>query len=224
MARKLTQLDLDDAKAQGESETDWVVTLADMMMLLLTFFVLLFAVTSTQDEKYVGMLQKVGDAFGGKSLVERLSSERPPEVDKEIEKALEENNLIRQVHLTSDSRGTVMWAEGDLFFAPGSAEVKPQIKRFLDHVARIVEKNQYKVIVEGHTDDVPIATEKFPSNWELSASRAASVVRYFVEDKGLNPRRFVVSGYGDSKPRYALIPENRSKNRRVEIIITRDKM
>ncbi|MBF0171195.1 MAG: OmpA family protein [Nitrospinae bacterium] len=224
MARKITKLDLQKAQAEGESENDWIITFADMVTLLLTFFVLLFAVTSSETEKYAGMLQKVGDAFGGKSLIERKSSDQPPAVEKEIEKALEENNLIRQVHVTSDSRGTVLWAEGDLFFDAGSATVKPQIRRFLDHVARIVEKNGNKVIVEGHTDDVPIATEKFPSNWELSASRASAVVRYFVEEKKMNPRRFVASGYGSTKPRYALIPENRSQNRRVEIIITREKM
>jgi chemotaxis protein MotB len=223
MAKRLSKRDLEQARQEGESENDWIVTLSDMMMLLLTFFVLLFAVTSDSSEKYVGMLMRVGDAFGGKSLVERKSS--PTEgMDKSMEKAIEESNLARQVHMTSDSRGVTLWAEGDLFFAPGTAEIKPQVKRFLDRIAGIVKTNQYKVLVEGHTDDVPMSSERFPSNWELSASRASAVVRYFITEQGINPRRLVASGYASYKPRYALIPENRSQNRRVEIVITREEL
>lgn len=223
MAKKLTLFDLEDAKAEGLDEGNWLITLSDMMMLLLTFFVMLFAITSPTDEKYMGMLRKIGDALGGKSLVERQGS--PIETtEKALEKFLVDNNLVRQVNLTSDSRGLVMFADGDLFFPPGSAKLNDDIKRLLKYLAGVIQKTKYKVVVEGHTDDTSIKSARFPSNWELSTARASAVVRYFIEQQGLEPRRFSAVGYAEHKPRYALIPENRAKNRRVEIVILRERL
>jgi len=223
MAKKLTVFDVEDARAEGQDEGNWLITLGDMMSLLLTFFVMLFAITSPTDDKYLGMLRQIGDALGGKSLVDRQGT--PLEnTQKNIEKFLEDNNLVRQVQLTSDSRGIVMFAEGDMFFEPGSADLKNDVKKMLKHIAKILKETSYKVVVEGHTDDVAIKSAKFPSNWELSSARAAAVVRYFVDEEKLEPRRFSAIGYAQFKPRYALIPENRPKNRRVEIIIMREKI
>ncbi len=225
MSKKLTSRDLDDATTDGRDESGWLITLSDIMMLLLTFFVMLFSASTTLDDSYLGMLRKIGDALGGKSLIERKAGpDQFKKVNEDINKLIISSNLIRQVHLTSDTRGAVLYAEGDIFFDAGSALLKPDILRFLKRIAVIIRKTEYKVIVEGHTDDQPTKNEHFPSNWELSSARASSVIRYFIEQEKLYPRRFISSGYAEFKPRYALIPENRAKNRRVEIVIMREKM
>ena len=221
--KKLKPLDLEDAKAEGQDEGNWLVTLSDLMMLLLTFFVMLFAITTPTEEQYLGMLRKIGDALGGKSLIEKKAS--PMEnIQKNLEKFIEDNNLVRQVQLTSDTRGVTLFAEGDFFFEPGSADLKKDVKRFLKRIAKVLRETPYKVVVEGHTDDTPIKSAKFPSNWELSSARASAVVRYLVDVEKLEPRRFSAVGYAQFKPRYALTPENRPKNRRVEIVILRERI
>jgi chemotaxis protein MotB len=225
MSRKkiLTEQDLDDARDEGVDDIAWMVTLSDLMMLLLTFFVMLFAITSVTNENYMGMIRKIGDALGGESLVERHATTRD-EIEKDIEKIISSANLVRQVHLTTDERGTVLFAEGDLFFKAGGVILSPEIKRFLSRIAKIIKKRDNKILVEGHTDDLPISSEKYPSNWELSSARASVVVRYLIEKEGLEPRRLSAAGYASYRPRYALIPENRSRNRRVEIVILKEKL
>jgi len=222
MYRKVKQSDLDDAEMQGEASAIWLISLADMMSLLMTFFVMLFAMNPGQDETYRETLSKIGDALGGRSTVEKKSGLE--EAQGKLESLIQEGNLVRQVQLTSDTRGMSLFAEGDLFFDPASAELKPEIKRFLRRIGEVIKQTRYKVVVEGHTDDTVGQMDKFPTNWELSSARAAAVVRYFVDEAGLEPYRFAAVGYAGFKPRYALTPENRSKNRRVEIVVLREKM
>jgi len=214
--------DLEKAREEGSEDSAWLITLSDMMMLLLTFFVMLFIIIEPSDQDYVGALRKIGDALGGKSLADRkmdLST-----LQLKIDGLIKDNNLVKHMEATTDERGTVLLAEGDLFFKPGTAELTGDVKLFLKHVGRLIKETQYKVLVEGHTDDTPIKSPLYPSNWELSTARAASVVRYFTETMDINPRRFTAAGRAHFKPRYALIPENRPKNRRVEIIILREKL
>ena len=211
-----------EAEVPDEDPGVWLMTLADMFSLLLCFFIMLFALTYKDEEKYVGMLTKMGDALGGKSTLEKKSG--LDVVSENMQKFLKDNNLLMQANLTSDSRGVSLYAEGDMFFNAGSAELKPEIKRLLRHIAEIIKTTPYRVIVEGHTDDTQGAMEMYPSNWELSSARASSVVRHFIDEEGIEPYRFSAEGYAGFRPKYALIPENRSKNRRVEIIISRDKM
>ena len=220
MSRKYHISDVENARTEGEDSNSWMVTLSDLMMLLLTFFVMLFMVIEPSDQDLMGVLRKIGDALGGKSLVERKSS--MDEIKDKLEALLKDNNLVRQVQVTSDTRGIVLFAQGDLFFKPGTAVLTGDVVFFLKRIATILKKNKYKVLVEGHTDDLPIKSERFPSNWELSTARAAAVIRYMLDKHDLAPRRFAAVGYAHHKPRYALIPENRPRNRRVEIVILRE--
>jgi chemotaxis protein MotB len=168
------------------------------------------------------MISKIGDALGGESKLEKKSG--LDLVSQNMQKFLQDNNLLLQVNLTTDSRGVSLYAEGDMFFDAGSADLKPEVKRLLRRIAEIIKTTPYRVIVEGHTDDTQGKMDKYPTNWELSTARASSVVRYFIEEEGIEPYRFTAEGYAGFKPRFALIPENRSKNRRVEIIVSRQKM
>ncbi len=230
MARgKIRKSDLETARVEsyedGMSEISWVVILSDMMMLLLTFFVMLFSIVSPDAEKLAEILEEVGDALGGRSIVEKKKKEDPMEKAKEnIEKVIVDNNLVNDVELTSDARGIVLFSRGDFFFKSGTSELLPDTKIFLKKVASIIKTLPFVVLVEGHTDDVPISTPQFPTNWELSTARAARVVRYFVETSKLDPKMFIVAGYGEFKPRFSPTPENRPRNRRVEIVILRGKL
>jgi len=222
MARQYTRRDLDAAYEEGADEAPWLLTYGDMMSLLLTFFVMLYIIIEPSNQDYLGTLRKIGDALGGKSMVERKADVIP--VETKLEKFLQDNNLVNQVQMTSDTKGITLWASGDLFFKAGSAELTPDIRFFLKRVGAILAETRYKVVVEGHTDDIPTSSERFPSNWELSAARSSSVVRHFIEDAKLEPARFSAVGRAEFNPRYPPIPENRNRNRRVEIIITREEL
>jgi len=113
--------------------------------------------------------------------------------------------------------------EGPMFFAPGQAELRPQVKQFLDRLARIIKQTPYDIHVVGHTDDRAIDTGRYPSNWELSVLRASRVARYLIDSGGIDPSRFSVIGRGEYDPATANTDaRSRALNRRVEIIITRD--
>ncbi len=112
---------------------------------------------------------------------------------------------------------------GPMFFELGKADLRWEMRDFLSKLARIIQQTPYHVNVVGHTDDYPINTGEFPSNWELSVTRAARVARYLVEQEGVDPTRFTVMGRSEFDP---LLPNTderaRAQNRRVEIIITRE--
>lgn len=106
-----------------------------------------------------------------------------------------------------------------ILFPSGSAEIKPETYPILDKLYEILKDLPNPVEVKGHKDSIPISTEKFPSNWELSTARASSIVRYFIA-KGINPERLKASGYADTEPIASnATPEGRAQNRRVEIVI-----
>jgi len=109
-----------------------------------------------------------------------------------------------------------------MFFELGRAELRPQVTDFLRRRAQVIRETPYVIHVVGHTDDLPIATAQFPSNWELSLARASQVARYLIGAGGVDPARFVVMGRGQYEPvaRNAE-PGSRALNRRVEIVITR---
>lgn len=115
--------------------------------------------------------------------------------------------------------------QGPMFFELGEATLQSEVLEFLDRLAAVIEQTPFAVQVIGHTDDNPMDTEQFPSNWELSAARAARVARYLIDSAGIDPRRFTVIGRGEIEP---AVPNttaaNRALNRRVEIIITRDEV
>ncbi|MDH5543305.1 MAG: OmpA family protein [Nitrospinota bacterium] len=212
-----------EAEEEGLAESGWLATMADMMTLLLTFFVMLLALAAPESQKYIEALSEVGSAFGGKSLVETKAEEKKikkKDIKEELKKVIEDNNLSKDVIVTEDSRGLVIYSRGDFFFKPGTSELIPETQFFLKRITKILKDTKGDIMIEGHTDDLPLKPGgRYPTNWELSSARASSVARYFIEDMKLHPGRFIVAGYAEFKPRYAVIPANRGKNRRVEIIL-----
>jgi len=117
-------------------------------------------------------------------------------------------------------RGLVVTVVAEVLFDSGKAKVRPVGKEVLSKVANVLIKINENIIVEGHTDNVPIKHSGWKSNWELSTQRALNVLHYFIDEKGLNPERFSAAGYGPYRPMASnATVEGRQKNRRVEIVV-----
>ncbi len=150
---------------------------------------------------------------------QRRSKERLRDMAKEIAGALGPLVQSGQVRITEGALGITVEINASLLFAPGDARLSAEATRALSAVALVLTPTDFPIIVEGHTDNTPINTPQFPSNWELSGMRASSVVRLFIE-KGVDARRFTVTGYADQRPiADNATAEGRMRNRRVAITI-----
>jgi len=137
--------------------------------------------------------------------------------------ALESNNLDKfaAIDIVPDKTMRIVLT-GDLLFALGQSELSQQARSSLKKIVTVIQQTPYMINVVGHTDNLPMRSRRFKSNWELSVMRASSVAHFLIDEMGMNPNQFVVSGYSSYRP---VLPnttaENRSKNRRVEIIISK---
>lgn len=138
----------------------------------------------------------------------------------EVSKFIEDSELDDIVIITRNERGIVLVLPEQVLFETGEAEIIDEAIPFLNHVGSLIKDMPNVVRVEGHTDSRPISNSRFPSNWELSSARAASVIRYFVDQHEIDATRFIATGYSDTRPIAPNDgPENWAKNRRVEIVI-----
>ncbi|MGG3915005.1 flagellar motor protein MotS [Rossellomorea vietnamensis] len=227
--------------SQPPGAPKWMVTFSDLITLILVFFILLFSMSQIDIVKF----RTIADSFQQRQILEFypsvISFDNPsaePDMESEeskrreaeqdlnallsnIQSYLKENKLSDVVVATRSERGVVLVLQEQALFASGEAKVLPDAYPFLDKVGVLLSEIPNFVKVEGHTDNRPINTYRFPSNWELSSARASSVVRYLITTEDLDPKRFIAVGYGDTRP---VAPndkvENLQKNRRVEVIIT----
>ena len=215
-------------KKAPKDEYNWLTTYGDLVTLLLVFFVLLVAFSQISTQKFKMIAKYIAESFGNKELL--VSNERGfgeniinlNLIASEIRNKIKLLNLTGDITVTVEGKNIIIRGKGDTFFPLGSAKLTPKIKNFLRAIAPILKSNNYKISVEGHTDDLPIHSKLYPSNWELSTARACSVIRYLTNVLGMDPHRFRAVGYAQFKPLYIPIPANRKKNRRVEIIIHAD--
>jgi len=199
-------------KKQQQEEGGWLTTYADMMTLLMTFFVLLFAMSTLDPVK----LEQFGDSTreSDKKKTKKVSLSQ---INKEVKKLVVEQELQSQVKVRMDARGVTLEIASDLAFGSGAATLSRPIMDFLVKLVGTMEKATYAIAVEGHTDNDPIRSSKFPSNWELSASRASAVIRYLTS-QGIPADKFRAIGFGDTAPKVANdTAQNKAKNRRVDI-------
>lgn len=199
------------------------------MALLLTFFVLLVGISNPDSEKFNKAIKSIQDVLGHSApsnevltLSENKSEESFNALAVEVKEVIKDGNLQDVVEVEINEKGLILNIVGGALFKAGSALVQDGIKPLLLEVALMVKKLPYKIIVEGHTDNTKIRGGQFPSNWELSTARASAVVRVMIEEGGVNPARFSVVGYAEYRPLFAHTEENHLKNRRVEIIISRE--
>lgn len=218
---------------------EWLVTFGDMMSLLLTFFILLVSYSNMEIKKFRAMAGSVRNAFGAESKLDVLgvatgskllpfvdprqsddgAGRRPLQAAQEsVEQILKQSGLEAAGTVRIDERGVLLQLQGDLLFDSGSAGLNPKSLPLLDRLAAYSSTVEHSIEVDGHTDNIPIATMIYPSNWELSAARAGSAVRYLAE-KGVPPARMRATGHADTVP---VAPnsasEGRAKNRRIEIL------
>ena len=211
----------------------WVVTYGDMMSLLLTFFILLVSFSSIQESKFkeameslqgaLGVLEKYPTAIEFKSRIvptpRQTDSSEIYYMIRKVEQSLVETRQDDVVEVSLEKDGVRIRLKDRLMFASGSAELKPGALPVLDKIADLLDGAGKEVEVGGHTDNVPIHTERYPTNWELSAARAASVARY-LQARGIAPERLRAVGYGPYRPiADNATPEGRARNRRVEIFM-----
>ncbi|MBT4761195.1 MAG: OmpA family protein [Bdellovibrionaceae bacterium] len=212
---------MDDSGHEEEHGDDelWLISYADLMTLLFGFFVLLYVFASAKSGDAEKVREGLAKSFGGSYV--------PPyeELADELAKQVEDHPIMKMVDVQQPKDGMEITFRSNLLFKSGSATLRSDVKKTMVMMARLISKNVDKaeIFIAGHTDDAPISTRRFPSNWELSGARSASVVREFIST-GYDPKMMVSVGYADSRPAYPNrdkrnipIRENREKNRRVVI-------
>ena len=240
-----------EKKADNSGGGGWITTFADLMSLLLTFFILLFSMSSVSDEKFNAASASLEGAFigeiSGGSILDRggigvdetgvgedgLSDSDsteavnqnsiPAQVTEMYDEALkiiEAEGIGDQVSVSSDQDGVYLDIQESILFGSGRATISELGKDTLDSLVSLLTVTDNDIIVEGFTDNMPIRTAQYSSNWELSAARAMGVVRYLAENKSIDASRLSGRGYGEFNPVEANdTDENRAKNRRVNIVI-----
>lgn len=211
-------------KNQGDGE-EWLMTYADAITLLLCFFVIILNVA----EPKVGSFERLREGFMSEFTDEPVSTPFSDIYDA-FQSIVDANLAGHDISVEETERGIMLEFDSASIFAPGSAQILPRAEPMLDDISLEInsfEYDGYVVEIEGHTDNEPINTPLFPSNWELSAVRSASVVKFFI-GKGMPPQRLRASGYADTFPKVPNtdsfnnpLPDNQAINRRVVIRLER---
>lgn len=231
MARRRAQAVEDDQP----TAPFWMATFSDMVTLLLAFFVMLVAMSEVEVKKFeealsyfhghTGMLQNEMAFIAGPPSPATTSEEQAVQQAERYEDLLtrlSEAGLEDAVEVSLTAQGVHFTMLDSVMFASGTATLLPGAERALALLADVIAPDVQSVVVEGHTDAIPIQTAAFPSNWELSTARAASVVRFLLAHEGaLTPERYQASGYAEHRPRATNeTAEGRALNRRVAILIS----
>ncbi|MEA2030417.1 MAG: OmpA family protein [candidate division Zixibacteria bacterium] len=229
MRRNYKKKKIDDDDDPGR----WLLTYTDLITLLLAFFVIMYSMSQIDAKRFGRMANALhGILQGGESIFYNENSDVSTEghgalkfgdlrmLQKVVEQKVEKSDELKDVNMELTERGLVVHILERALFDGGSADLKPSSMEVLDLVFGEISDLPNHIRVEGHTDDRDITTNRYPSNWELSAARATKVVRYFIEQHNCSPNRISALGYGEYRP---IKPnnsiENRSLNRRVDIVI-----
>lgn len=207
-------------KPQAEDES-WMASFADMVTLLLVFFILLVSMSKIDTAKFEEV-----SAGMTKSLSDRKVETPIEELRQQLKDSIQSTRLEGAIAIGKDSAGVSLEMAATSFYEAGSAEIREDALEMLQHLAETIAMERYngfQIDVEGHTDDTPVSTPEFPTNWELSAARAARVVR-FLENEGIAPSRMRAVGLADTAPKVpnrdpfgAPLAQNQEVNRRVVV-------
>jgi chemotaxis protein MotB len=183
----------------GRPSPAWMTSYSDLVTQLLTFFIMLFALSSATTED---QLKKI---------------------KQKIDNYVTENNLEKFVSTKITLKeGLILTFSEKYMFDPGKADIYPEAKEVIKDISKLLVDEPNRISIEGHTDNTPISTTEFPSNWELSTARATKLLRYLLEELRFEPKRLTAAGFGEWHPVVDNdTPENRAKNRRVDIIVRR---
>jgi chemotaxis protein MotB len=223
----------EETKVETAGMMRWLLTYADMITLMLALFIILFAMSTISRVKFQQFAKDISGGFDNQWSENQppqggLDAHKPydlsstvPAIQKQLEQYVAQNHLQNRVQVHMDHRGLVITLLSDKsYYDSGSAQLRPETKKILDEVDVFLRKNDNLIRVEGNTDNVPISTAWYPSNWELSTARAVNVVRYLVEQDHLDPMRISAAGYGQYHPRTDnSTPQARQENRRVDVVL-----
>ena len=226
----------------------WVISYADFVTMLLALFMVLFATSGLGDTKIKDVNKSIQKVFSAKEVnVQNVTNENVKNIEnkqtsdklfdetantildgndgildgqKIIDIIKEDVDLNTAVKVLKTDRGVVIRLNDTMLFDAGSAIIKPQAQESLNKIALSLTKFKNPVLIEGHTDAMPIKSEKYPSNWELSTARATNIIKYLTQTHKLPPDRLSAVGYGEYMPiAENTSPQGRAKNRRVDIIV-----
>ena len=209
----------------------FTVLFTALMMILLSFFILLNSLATIDAKKKREALGSLRGTFGvlpggmsagkgRKMMVDQLSGMSGKDSLESFTEFLEEKGLMRDVGISVNKKGIMITFADKLLFTSGSSDISPHAQLLLNKTAEIISGLPNSIQIEGHTDNVPISTEKFPSNWELSTSRAVNILRYFAYKAKISQKRLFAVGFGEYRPIFPNDSEKeRAKNRRVNIFI-----
>jgi len=214
----------------------WMNTYADMVTLLLCFFVLLFSFATIDVQKFEAIIQSLQGSLGvlDSGIVVELEpleetfpgdrnipdNEEFIRIYQQIDSFVKENQLEHNVTMNLNERGLLIRMLDATLFDSGKAEIKDEAKYIIEKISDVIKESGKNIRIEGHTDNVPINTVRFPSNWELSTTRAVNVLKYLIEVGHIEPWRLSAVGYGEYHPIDTNnTPEGRQNNRRVDILI-----
>ena len=222
----------------------WLISYADMITLLMAMFILILSLSNMDPQKFQEQAVEMRNVFNLSAIFPSVPGESGsrlilPVIDKDTEVAAElrqwRSNAIQQVRQTladeiAAQAFTVLETDREVIirlpdtsaFSSGSADLRETILPALDRLVDMLKRVEGQIVVSGHTDNVPISTARFRSNWDLAVSRSVSVVDYLIRDNRLSPGRLTAQGFADSRPLAGNdTPEGRAQNRRVDIAITK---
>ncbi|MFP3984055.1 MAG: OmpA family protein [Desulfurivibrionaceae bacterium] len=211
----------------------WMTTFADLMALLLVFFVLILSFSVIDAQKYKMISGSMKKALGvqrqlketktitGEEIISKKFPTIPLQVQMKIVREVKKKVKSGTVESEFDKTGLILRVKGDVAFESGKAAIRNEILTFLNNLGRIVEDKELLIKVSGHTDDVPLKEGgSYDTNWGLSAARAAAVVEYLERNFDIPSHRLSIQGYADTQPVASNdTPEGRARNRRVQFKI-----
>ena len=223
---------------QKAGSPEYMLTYGDMMTLLLCFFVMLLSMSSIDEAKFHVAASSFQNAFSGvlkdfptipihkEILKPRLGGDEQNkrmaiQAAREIMEVIKKEELDEAIKVEVTAKGIAIKVSDPMLFDVGKADIKPYFAGMLSEIFRIIDKiPDNEIRIEGHTDNTPIHTRDFPSNWELSTARAVNVIKFLHTKGGLHPSRLSAVGYGEYRP---VVPnttsENKQKNRRIEMYV-----
>lgn len=224
-------------------DESWLIPYADLLTLLLALFIVLFAMSSIDAQKFQMLSRAFNSTFTGgtgvmeypspvpKGEMEQLdkekqkaaSSERKKlqNVEKKVNAYIKSKNLQSKLKAVMTDEGLLITIHDDILFDSGSANIRRKDRNLPSEISNLLVSDPPRnIIVSGHTDNIPISNSRFQSNWELSVMRAVEFMKVLLENKKLDPQAFSAKGFGEYKPIASNSSEaGRQKNRRVEILI-----
>ena len=233
-------------KKRHEDHIDetWLIPYADMLTLLLALFIVLFAMSNVDSTKFHELKRALESAFSGgvgilssdttipkqdddslnmDSLTEFiLEEERLQQYKIMLDTYFQEQGLENFVTNIVTERGLQVTIQEMALFDSAKAQLRPEALQVITNLSVILSELDNYIEISGHTDNLPISTVEFPSNWELSVARSVNVIKYMLRNENLKPEKFSVVGYGEYRPiRSNLTAEGRASNRRVELLVLR---